>query len=117
MSEPFWKELVDRLKDEERETHLDPIRREIEWRNPRATVERELLEEIAGALGRSERRVQDAITKVHALMDHEDDEVFERARREAMRLKRDLSIHREALRFPRDPEFDRRYPIPPARRR
>ena len=117
MSEPFWKALVDRLKDEERETHLDPIRREVEWRNPRATVERELLEEIAGALGRSERRVHDAIAKVHALLESDDDAAFEAARRDALRAKRDLSIHREALRFPRDPDFDRRYPIPPARRR
>lgn len=53
MSEPFWKSLVDRVRDEEQEKHLDPVRRQIEWRMPRPSVEREMLEEIAGALGRA----------------------------------------------------------------
>lgn len=115
MSEPFWKALVDRVRDEERAEHLDPVRREVEWRNPRATVERELLEEIAGSLARAEQRVEEAIEKVRALADDPDARAYEDARRDAIRRKRDLAIHREALRFPRDPDFDRRYPIPPRR--
>lgn len=114
MSEPFWKQLVDAVRDEQRE-HLDPVRHEVEWRMPRPSVERELLEEMAGALGRAERRVQHAIARALALAAEGDDDAFEAARAEAIRCKRDLSIHREALRFPRDPEFDRRYPIPPPR--
>ena len=65
---------------------------------------------------RAERKVVDAIAKAEALATTGDDETYEAARRAAMRSKRDLLIHRDALRFPRDPEFDRRYPIPPRRR-
>ena len=48
---------------------------------------------------------------------HRSSAELEAARAEAIRCKRDLSIHREALRFPRDPDFDARYPIPPRRSR
>lgn len=124
MSEPFWKSLASRVR-EEREDHLDPVREVIECRNPYASasglagVERELLEEIASSLSRAERRLDEAIARLRRLSEDAstDDATWEAARAEAIRLKRDLTIHREALRFPRDPELDRRHPIPPARRR
>jgi hypothetical protein len=115
VSEPFWKALVEKVR-EEREAHLEPAREVIDWRAPRPSVERELLEEIANSLSRAERRVEEAIAAARALQDSPDVAAFEAARAEAMRRKRDLSIHREALRFPRDPDFDRRYPIPPRRK-
>lgn len=116
MSEPFWKSLVDKVREEEKGQHLDPVREVVEWRLPRASVERELLEEIASSLGRAVAKVDAAIARVEALVGSPDVEAFERARREALSARRDLQIHREALHLPRDPQFEARYPIPPSRR-
>ena len=42
-------------------------------------------------------------------------EAFNAARERALAVRRDLMIHREALRFPRDPRFAEHYPVPPIR--
>jgi hypothetical protein len=42
-------------------------------------------------------------------------DAFDAQRERAISARRDLQIHREALRFPRDPRFEARYPIPPKR--
>jgi hypothetical protein len=117
VSDPFWKSLVDRVREEEHREHLDPVRDRVEWRMPRPSVERELLEEMAGALCRAEQRVLDAIDALADLDPDADLERFERARAHALRVRRDLVIHREALHFPRDPELETHYPIPASRRR
>lgn len=72
---------------------------------------------MASSLARTEHRLEDAIAAVSALAESDDEGAYERARAEATRRKRDLAIHREALCFPRDPDFDRRCPIPPRRGR
>lgn len=122
MSEPFWKSLVDKVREEERGAHLDPVREVVEWRMPRASVEKELLEEIAGSLGRAVTKVDAAIaraTELALLADRSERDLarFEEARRAALAARRDLQIHREALHLPRDPLFESRYPIPGPRRR
>ena len=114
----FWKSLVDRVREEERAPHLAPVRDVVQWRDPRPSVERELLEEIAGALGRAEQRVVDAIAPLAELFARASESpgaerAYTAAREHALRVRRDLAIHREALHFPRDPDFERRYPIPP----
>ena len=121
MSEPFWKSLVDKVREEEKGQHLDPVREVVEWQLPRASVERELLEEIAGSLSRAVQKVDAAIARVGALAaladrSAADLDAFEAARRVALSARRDLSIHREALHLPHDPRFESRYPIPPSRR-
>lgn len=115
------KSLVDKVREEEKGQHLDPVREVVEWQLPRASVERELLEEIAGSLARAVQKVDVAIAKVEALAaladrSAADLDAFEGARRAALAARRDLSIHREALHLPHDPRFESRYPIPPSRR-
>jgi len=121
MSEPFWKSLVDKVREEEKGQHLDPVREVVEWQLPRASVEKELLEEIAGSLARAVQKVDVAITRAETLAplaerSAADLEAFEDARRAALTARRDLSIHREALHLPRDPSFESRYPVPASKR-
>lgn len=104
-------ELADEIKDEPRRSDLDNVRVIIDPRQSHAALQSEIMREMAGALGRAERRVTDAIAALHELP--VGTEAWESQRQVALRLRRDLSIHREALRFPRDPRFEEDYPIPP----
>lgn len=103
-------ELADELRAEERRIDLDPARARVDPRQALSEVQRELLEEMAGALGRAEQRVKEAIATLARL---ERGTAAWRAQRErALTLRRDLAIHREALRFPPDPRFYEEHRIP-----
>lgn len=124
MSEPAWKSLVDQLIDEGHESeYLDRLRSRYDVGAQRESLEREILQEMASALARAEDKVNVALLWLEVLgkrcdeaPDAKNVEAFNAQREVALKVRRDLAIHREALRFPRDPRFDSRYPIPPRRR-
>lgn len=121
--EPAWKSLVQQLVDEGRESvYLERLRKRYDVSLPTQSIEQEILEEMAYALGRAEDKVNLALLELELLAERCDADPSERnvaafndKRAFALRVKRDLKIHREALRFPRDPRFESYYPIPPAR--
>lgn len=103
-------ELTLELRAEERRVDLDPARLRVDPRQALADVQRELLEEMAGALGRTERRLKEAVAAL-ALLPHGSD-AWHAQRQRALSMRRDLEIHREALRFPHDPSFYEEHRIP-----
>lgn len=121
--EPAWRSLVRQLVDEGHESpYLERLRERYDVRLPNETIERELLREMSSALGRAEDKVDVKLLELELLgrrCDERGDRrsalAFNAKREEAKRAKRDLLIHRDALRFRRDPGFDGRYPIPPPR--
>lgn len=104
-------QLAEDVKDLERRRDLAPVRVVVDPAQALGHIQKELIEEMSGALGRAERRVTDAIAKLATL--EPGTEAHEAQRQIALRLRRDLVIHREALRFPRDPTLNETYPIPP----
>jgi hypothetical protein len=106
-------ELIDEVKDEAR-GDMGRVRKVVDHLAPRPTLEIELVEEMAGALGRVERRLRDAIEMLRA-MDPRDLERWRAQRKLCLRHLRDLAIQRESLRFPYDPRLGERYGLPPAR--
>ncbi|HJL15854.1 MAG TPA: hypothetical protein RMH99_09370 [Sandaracinaceae bacterium LLY-WYZ-13_1] len=121
--DPAWKSLVRQLVDEGRRSpHLERLRARYDVGPSRESIERELVQEMAGALCRAEDKVDRALLELELLAercdargDRESAEAFNAKRRHALRVRRDLLIHRDALRFPRDPRFEQRYPVPPPR--
>lgn len=121
--EPAWKSLVEQLVDEGRESvYLERLRRRYDVTLPSQTLEQEILEEMASALARAEDKVNVALLELELLGERCDAdpsprnvEAFNAKREHALRVRRDLMLHREALRFRRDPRFYDLYPIPPAR--
>ena len=121
--EPAWKSLVQQLVDEGRESvYLERLRRRYDVTLPNRTIEQEILEEMAHALARAEDKVNLALLELELLEERcerdptpEHVAAFNRKREQALRVRRDLMIHREALRFRRDPRFWELYPVPPAR--
>jgi hypothetical protein len=103
-------ELAEELRAEERRADLDPARARVDPRQALSEVQRELLEEMASALGRAERRLKEAIEALHRLEAGSD--VWRAQRERALALRRDLAIHREALRMPPDPRFYDEHAIP-----
>jgi len=106
-------ELIDEVKDEAR-GDMGRVRRVVDHLLPRPSLEVELLEEMASALGRVEKRLRDSIVTLQA-MDPHDLERWRAQRKLCLRNLRDLSIQRESLRFPFDPRLGERYEIPPPR--
>lgn len=106
-------ELIDEVKDEAR-GDMNRVRKVVDHLLPRPTLETELLEEMAGALGRVERRLREAIRALEAI-DPRELERWRAQRALCVRYLRDLVIQRESLRFPPDPRLADRYGIPPAR--
>ena len=107
------RELIDEVKDEAR-CDMGRVRRVVDHLLPRPSLEVELLEEMASALGRVEKRLRDSIVTLQA-MDPHDLEKWRAQRKLCLRNLRDLSIQRESLRFPFDPKLGERYGIPPPR--
>lgn len=103
-------ELADEIKDEPGRSDLGSVRVIVDPRQAHAALQSEIMREMAGALGRAERRVTAAIEALHKLP--KGTEAWESQRQVALSVRRDLSIHREALRFPHDPRFNEDFPIP-----
>jgi hypothetical protein len=121
--DPAWKSLVEQLIEEGHQSpYLDRLRERYDVRLPRETIEREVLREMASALARAEDKVNVALLELELCAKRCDErkdrasvEAFNAKREHALRVRRELLIHRDALRFPRDPRFEERYPIPPKR--
>jgi hypothetical protein len=125
MPELVWKSLLESLTDAGIESpYLDRVRSRVDVAQGRLRLEREILQEIAQALGRAEDEVNLALAQFQ-LMDAQierecDDrkrtaliESFNRQRDLARHALLDLVIHREALGSYRNEQLAAIYPIPP----
>lgn len=121
--EPAWKSLVEQLLEEGHESpYLERLRERYDVCLPRESIEREVIREMASALARSEDKVNIALLELELAAKRCDErgdrasvEAFNAKREHALKVRRELLIHRDALRFPRDPRFEQRYPVPPRR--
>ncbi len=125
MTDPPWKRLVEELKDQGYESvYLDRLRATLDTEQQHAILEKEILQEIAYALGQTAAKVDHALLQLELLAaeletasspEHRADVLgaFLAQRDEALRLRRDLLIHREAVGIRRNDILERLYPIPP----
>ncbi|MEM9727454.1 MAG: hypothetical protein AAF997_02635 [Myxococcota bacterium] len=125
MKDPPWKRLVEELKDQGYESiYLDRLRATLDVQQQHAILEKEIVQEMAYALGRSAAKVDHALLDLELLVrDLQEAQTqlrrsevmnaFRRRREDAIRLRRDLLIHREAVGIRRNDILERMYPIPP----
>ena len=123
MKEPPWKRLVEELKDEGYESiYLDRLRANLDVGQQHGILEKEIVQEMAYALGRSAAKVDHALLELELLQKElarcalePRRATLERAirskRNEALRRRRDLLIHREALGIRRNDILETLYPI------
>ena len=123
MDEPPWKRLVEELKDQGFESiYLDRLRASLDVAQQHAILEKEIIQEMAYALGKSAAKVDHALLELellHREMAEADSEAERRAlqeaieakRQDALRLRRELLIHREALGIRRNDILEKMYPI------
>jgi hypothetical protein len=125
-----WKKLAAELEEHGIESpHLARVMARVKPEQQLANVEREIVQEIAGALGRTEERIDLALAELDlrlarfrrarergvatpelgALVD-----AYNLQRKVAQARLRDLLIHREAAGFRRNEILSELYPIPPA---
>ena len=128
MKEPPWKRLVDELKDQGYESiYLDRLRATLDVSQQHAILEKEIVQEMAYALGRSATKVNLALLELELIERElqstlpaerraELTRAYGQRREDALRLRRDLLIHREALGIRRNDVLERMYPIPPGPR-
>jgi hypothetical protein len=128
MRQPAWKTLVTELKDQGyRSPYLDRLRQRLDVEQAHATLEREIVQEIAAALGRTAAKLDYALLRLElsareldaAVTDEERAiraEVVEARRTDALRARHELLIHREAVGIRRNEILEQVYPIPPSRR-
>ncbi|HEU4532783.1 MAG TPA: hypothetical protein VFS00_01650 [Polyangiaceae bacterium] len=125
-SNPPWKKLVDELVSlGHHSPHLERLRQRYGRAYDHAGLEQEIASEMAAALGQSEEKLLVALLEVEraglklgrarpgaeydALADR-----FNELRRDALRRRWELQIHREALGFLRNQVLEELYPVPPA---
>jgi len=105
--------------------HLDMVRARVDPAVAQEELEREIVREIAAALGRSAEKVERALARldnsrraVDAARDADEctraTAAYEELRREALRVRHDLLIHREAVGIRRNEALETLYPIPPS---
>ena len=123
MKEPPWKRLVEELKDEGYESiYLDRLRANLDVEQQHGILEKEIVQEMAYALGKSAAKVDHALLELELLQNEirqctspERRANLERAarskRNEALNRRRDLLIHREALGIRRNDILEQLYPI------
>jgi hypothetical protein len=125
MAQTSWKKLAAELQEQGIESkYMSRIQARVTPEQRLENVEAEILQEIAGALGRSEDRVNLALAECELLAaQHARAEGARRrelahafnAQREVARARvRDLLIHREAAGFRRNQMLNELYPIPAA---
>ena len=125
MFERPWRSLVRELSDSGFESpYLDRLRARVDVAAAQEELEKEIVREIAAALGRSGEKVDVALLRLElAARDvaaaSRDDERAERVARfnalrlEALQARHELRIHREAVGIRRNESLDATYPIPP----
>ena len=123
-----WKHLVQKLKSDGFESkYLNRLAERIPALREHRSVEHEIMEEMAYALGQASDKVNVELLELDVL-DHKIAEAadpdrrsrliesFNRKREAAKRARWELKVHREALGFLRNDELEDIYPIPPKRR-
>ena len=129
MPEIPWKRLVRELTAAGYESpYLDRLRARVDVGLAFESLEKEIAREMASALGRAGEKVDHALLRLE-LAGREVDaahegaerrkriEVYNQLRREALRARHELQIHREAIGIRRNRILEQVYPIPPRRRR
>jgi hypothetical protein len=122
-----WKTLVTELQDRgHRSPYLDRLRQRLDVEQAQTTLEQEIVQEIASALGRTAAKLDHALLRLElAAGDLEGatgDELavcaarFDALRAEALQARHELLIHREAVGIRRNDLLEQVYPIPPRRR-
>ena len=123
MKDPPWKRLVEELKDQGYESiYLDRLRASLDVEQQHAILEKEIVQEMAYALGRSAAKVDHALLELELLerelgrcespVEREAlRQAIEAKRDEALARRRDLLIHREALGIRRNDVLEKLYPI------
>jgi hypothetical protein len=125
MAPPAWKKLAHELQEQGIESrYMARITARVTPEQRLENVEAEILQEIAGALGRSEDRVNLALAECELLAAKHARAVGAERRELARRFNeqravararvRDLLIHREAAGFRRNQILTELYPIPAA---
>lgn len=127
MREPPWKGLVLALRDQGYESpYLDRLRRRLDPEQAQATLEQEIVQEIAAALGRSAAKLDLALLRLELAgrdLDAVTDDTaratcaahFDALRTQALQARHELLIHREAVGIRRNDILETLYPIPPRR--
>jgi hypothetical protein len=124
MRQPAWKTLVTELKDSGYQSpYLDRLRQRLDVEQAHATLEQEIVQEIAAALGRTAAKLDYALLRLElagrdlatAVGDAEaaaSAARFDVLRTEALRARHELLIHREAVGIRRNDVLEEVYPIP-----
>ena len=133
---PPWKRLVEQLTDEGYESpYLDRLRQRLDVYQAQHELEKEILREMASALGRAEEKVLVALLELEVIgreidrMAAEGGEdpaawaarvnervaAFNRQRERVQRYLWELVIHREAIGLTRHGILEECYPVPPKR--
>ena len=123
-----WQSLVRELRDAGYESpYLDRLRARHDVAAAQEQLEKEIVREMAEALGRSGEKVDVALLRLdvagRALAAAVDPaararlaDAYSARRDEALRARHELRIHREAVGIRRNETLDREYPIPPKMR-
>jgi hypothetical protein len=123
-----WESLVRELRDADYESpYLDRLRARHDVAAAQEQLEKEIIREMAAALGRSGEKVDVALLRLElaarALAAARDPEerarlvgAFNARRDDALKARHELRIHREAVGIRRNEMLDREYPIPPRAR-
>ena len=123
MREAPWKRLVEELKDQGYESvYLDRLRASLDVEQQHGVLEKEVVQEIAYALGRSAAKVDHALLELELLLRElrtANSEQRRRAllqaiadkRQEALARRRELLIHREAVGIRRNDILETLYPV------
>ncbi len=133
---PPWKRLVDQLTDEGYESpYLDRLRQRLDVYQAQEDLEKEILQEMASALGRAEEKVLVALLELEVIGRELDRleaqqgrdsawaervnqrvDAFNRQRKRVLHYLWELVIHREAIGLTRHRILEECYPVPPPRR-
>jgi hypothetical protein len=129
MRSPPWKALVTALTDSGHQSpYLDRLRQRLDVEQAHATLEREIVQEIAAALGRTASKLDHALLELELAGKDLDAAVtpderaacaarFDALRAHALRARHELLIHREAVGIRRNDVLEQLYPVPPRRGR
>src|SRR5262245_15328366 len=119
-----WQRLVHELTSTGHESpYLDRLRARVDPEQSQNDLERELVQEMAAALGRAEDKVNAALLRLelaaHALDATPDGPErparladYHQRRDEALRARHELLIHREAVGFRQNRGLNELYPVP-----
>ena len=122
-----WKTLVAELTDSGyRSPYLDRLRQRLDVEQAQATLEQEIVAEIAAALGRTAAKLDHALLRLELAggdLDRATNPAeratcaarFEALRRAALQARHELLIHREAVGIRRNDMLETLYPIPARR--